>query len=246
MKMTILRASSGGGRPARPNLVEQVTEQLRGRILQGQYAVGQTMPSEGKLAEGLGVSRTVIREAMRGLRAQGLVEVSQGRRPRVKSNDPSALVASLDLLLQRSQATILHLIQIRRPLEGEIAALAARLADDQVHERLARSINEMRLADDVDGIVRADVAFHRCLAEASGNPLFVLFLDTVRTLLVRSQKTIFPLAGLLVTLEGHQKIYNEIRAGQVEAARAAMLRHLDEAEQALRRAEPENIQANMV
>src|SRR5262245_56895654 len=83
-------------------LVEQVLEQLRGRILSQDYAAGAELPPEGTLAATLGVSRTVVREAMRILRAQGLVEVSQGRRPRVKPPDSQAAVDTFGMLLQRS------------------------------------------------------------------------------------------------------------------------------------------------
>lgn len=222
--------------PARPTLVEEVTATLRDLILRGRYAVGDFLPSEGNLAKEIGVSRTVIREAMRNLQAQGLVEISQGRRPRVKAVDPEAVITSLDVLLQRSEATILHLIQVRRPLEGECAALAARYASDEDLAGLGQAISELRMAEDLESCVQADVAFHRRMAQASGNPIFVLLLDAVRGLLVRAQQTLFPLAGLVVTIEGHRRVLDCVQQRDSKAAREAMIRHLDEAEEALRRA----------
>jgi GntR family transcriptional repressor for pyruvate dehydrogenase complex len=215
--------------------VEQVTAELRNRILKGHLASREWLPSEGALAETMGVSRTVIREAMYNLRAQGLVEVSQGRRARVRANDASVLINSLDAMLQRSEATIYHLLQLRRPLEGEIAALAAEHATQADLEKLGGTLDDLRVAKDLEECIRADVAFHRYLAEASHNPLFALFLDSVRALLIRAQQKTFPLAGVLLTIEGHCRILEAIVAGQPHAARQAMLQHLDEAEEALRR-----------
>ena len=73
----------------RLDLVQEVTERLREQILAGAFDADRSLPPEGQLGQALGVSRTVIREAMRILAAQGLVEVSQGRTPRVKPADPT-------------------------------------------------------------------------------------------------------------------------------------------------------------
>jgi len=215
--------------------VEHVTAQLRGKILQGHLASNEWLPSESALAQAMGVSRTVIREAMHNLRAQGLVEVSQGRRARVRANDTTVLVNSLDAMLQRSEATIYHLLQLRRPLETEIAALAAEHATQADMEKLGATLDDMRVAKTLEECVRADVAFHRYLAEASHNPLFSLLLDTLRALLVRAQRKTFPLAGLLLTIEGHCRILEAIAARHPLAAQQAMRQHLDEAEETLRR-----------
>ena len=92
------------------DLVDQVVTHLRARIL-----AGESLPSEGDLSESFGVSRTVIREAMRSLRAQGLVVMSQGSRPRVAEVDARPTVESRALLLARSRTTLLGLTEVRRP-----------------------------------------------------------------------------------------------------------------------------------
>jgi DNA-binding FadR family transcriptional regulator len=215
--------------------VERVTAELRSKILKGHLAKDEWLPSEDSLAKAMGVSRTVIREAMRNLRSQGLVEVSQGRRSRVRTTDPSAVIESLDALLQRSEATIYHLLQLRRPLESEIAALAAEHATQADLEKLGGTLDEMRVAKTLEECIKSDVDFHRYLAEASGNPLFMLFQDTLRALLVRAQQRTFPLAGVLLTIEGHCRVLEAIAARHPAAAQQAMLMHLDEAEETLRR-----------
>lgn len=237
-----IRENGNGHR--RGNLVQYVVDTLRQKILCGTYQPGQPLPAEGKLAQSLEVSRTVIREAMCELRAQGLVEVSQGRRPHVKSMDSQAVIATLDTLLQRSQATLVHLMQVRRPLEAEIAALAAEHATPEDLRQIEKAINDLRIAPDLTASIEADASFHRALAIASGNPLFVLFMDTVRALLVRCQRTLFPLAGLVITLEGHTSIFEQVQAGDPAEARKTMLKHLDEAQQALLQVPEEEIETH--
>src|SRR6266481_3177998 len=106
----------------RPPLVEQVVDRLRAHIVSGDFPADQEMPPEAALCQTLGVSRTVVREAMRILRAQGLVEVSQGKRPRVRPVDAKYVIDGLTLLIQRTDASLLHLAELRRPMESEIAA----------------------------------------------------------------------------------------------------------------------------
>src|SRR5579872_7040220 len=109
----------------RSALVEQVLDQLRARILDKEFASGEELPPEGALADLFGVSRTVIREAMRTLRSEGLVEVAQGRKPRVRPANPQFAVDTIVSLVKRSDGTLFDLMEVRRPLERAIAGIAA-------------------------------------------------------------------------------------------------------------------------
>ena len=135
-----------GKSAAEGDLVAQVIGHLRKEIVSGSYAAGMSLPSEGSLAESLTVSRTVIREAMRSLRSQGLIVMSQGARPRVAEVDAGPTIESLELLLQRSRMTLLQLTEVRRPLESAIAGLAAeRVSDAQVVD-LQAAIDDLEQA----------------------------------------------------------------------------------------------------
>src|SRR5438874_3211231 len=109
--------------PLEPSLVRKAEEHLRKQILK--QGANDLLPSQGELAASLGVSRTVLREAMKHLEAEGLIEIAQGRRIRVSPAGPQASMRTLDAMLRRSDASLAHLLEVRRPLEGEIAALAA-------------------------------------------------------------------------------------------------------------------------
>jgi GntR family transcriptional regulator, transcriptional repressor for pyruvate dehydrogenase complex len=220
----------------RPDMVAEVLKHLSQQIMAGQFGPDGELPPEGTLAVDFAVSRTVIREAMRTLRAQGLVEVSQGKPPRVKPPGPEAAIASLELMLRRSQGTLLHLIEARRPLESEIAALASQRATPDHVERLAAAIDALVAARSREARVEADVQFHRILADATGNPVFVLLLETVSGLLRESRRRTLAESGVEIALEGHRAVLTAVRRHDAVAARAAMLAHLQLAERDLRAA----------
>jgi GntR family transcriptional repressor for pyruvate dehydrogenase complex len=167
----------------RQNLVAGVVESLRQRILAGVFDAAEPLPSEAKLGQLLGVSRTVIREAMRILGGQGLVEVSQGRRPRIRPADSQAVVDSVSTFLQRQDHTPLDLIEVRRPLETAIAALAAERATPRHLEQLEQALAELQTVHGLSEQVAADMRFHDLLAEATGNPVFQLLLKTLASLM---------------------------------------------------------------
>lgn len=217
----------------RMDMVATVVANLSERIIAGGYGSDGHLPPEGELATNYGVSRTVIREAMRGLRAQGLVEVAQGRLPRVKPPAPEAAIASLNTLLRRSQGSLLHLIETRRPLESEIAALAAERATAEQLTELQRAIDAQASASTFEGQIEADLRFHRVLAEATGNPIFGLLLETLAGLMRNSRQQTLAQSGVTVALEGHRDILKALRARKASAARAAMLEHLRLAERDL-------------
>ena len=216
------------------DLVSRVVGHLRQTILAGTYATGASLPSEGRLAESLGVSRTVIREAMRSLRSQGLVVMSQGARPRVAEVDSRPTVESLTLLLTRSRTTLLQLTEVRRPLEAAIAGLAAQRATAEQLAALHATNTDLERAASLEERVAADVRFHERLAAAAGNAVFTVLLQTLGALLVASRRRTIRTAGLEPALVGHREILAAVERRDPAAAEAAMRRHLDWAERDLR------------
>jgi GntR family transcriptional repressor for pyruvate dehydrogenase complex len=208
------------------NRVDEVVQRLREQIVSGKLAAEDSLPSEGDLATTLRVSRTVIREAMRILCTQGLVEISQGRRPRVKRADPQAAIISLDALLSRGSGSLQHLTEVRLPLEVEIAGLAAERATPEQLQELAGTNEQLASARSLEDCIEADIAFHRALAVATNNPLFVLLLETVAQLLRESRRRTLTQSGTQLALEEHQRIYETVAQHDSAAARAAMRQHM--------------------
>jgi GntR family transcriptional regulator, transcriptional repressor for pyruvate dehydrogenase complex len=216
----------------RGGLVQGAVEQLRAFVLSRRGDA--ELPSEAELGGRLGVSRTVLREALKHLQAQGLVVLAQGRRARVRPADPQATIESLDVLLRRSEGSLLHLVEVRRPLEAEIVEVAARRGDPESLEEAGRAIAEMASTSSLDAQIEADLKFHRALAKATGNPVFVLLLDTLAGLLRASRQKTLGKHGSRIAVEHHREILDAVRRRDPGRARAAMLGHLGLNERHLR------------
>jgi len=219
-------------------LTQQAVDTLHAYILARAKDTTWILPSQGELTRMLGVSRTVLREAMNLLQARGLVSIEQGKRMQVKPVGPEAAIVSLDAMLQRTEGSLLHLVEVRRPLESEIAALAAERADEALLLRAEESVRELAAAQTLEAQIAADTRFHRLLAEATGNPVFVALLDTVAGLLRVSRDHTIGTFGVHAALEGHRDILAALRRRDPKGARDAMLRHLQWNELQIREGRP--------
>lgn len=217
----------------RLNLVEEVVNRLGRQIVAGKLAPGQSLPPEGKLCIELGVSRTVIREAMRILSERGLVEVSQGRPPRAKAMDPTPVVTSLSTYLERGAHPLLHLIEVRCPLEAEIARIAAQRVTPEQLAALEQANQSLLTARKLDDRIEADVQFHNLLAESTGNPVFGLLLAPLARLMRLSRRRTLGRTGAERAAAGHEKVLVALRLGDADAAQQAMLEHLEKAKEDL-------------
>ncbi len=231
------RASPWRSPPGRTALVDHVVEEVRQAIVRGDYPVGGELPAAEKLAIGFGVSMTVIREAMRVLRSQGLVEVFQGKRPLVAATDSTATVSMLGQSLGRA-GRMEDLMQVRWVLEVAIAAIAAEKATPEHLVRLAATVDEMRDGTTVDRQVDADVQFHRVLAEATGNPLFPILLQSLEALLREFRRQAIEVRGVRSGIKEHAAVLEAVRSRDPQAAREAMIRHMKLAERTLRKELP--------
>jgi DNA-binding FadR family transcriptional regulator len=161
-------ADRGGG-----SLVRQAMQAVTGHIRAQSLRVGDTLPGEGQFAATLGVSRAVMREAFGALVALNLIEVANGRRPRVAALDGSAIAASLDHAVSTAQVSVLQIWDVRRTLEVRTAALAAEYRSEAEARRLvALSADMVRAGEDMAEVTRHDIAFHQTIAQASRNELF--------------------------------------------------------------------------
>lgn len=214
-------------------LSEQVAAAIALRVVRGELAGGAALPSLDDLAAQFAVSRAVVREALRGLVAAGLVEVRHGRgtsvRPREAWNLLHPQLLAVLLQADRLEELLSDLLELRRIVEVEVAGLAAERATPAQLAALEASLAEQRSAlADRDRYNALDTAFHALLFEASGNALLRALLEPVGTALRlgRELSTSRGVETLPRSLAGHEEIYQAVAARQPEAARAAMQRHL--------------------
>jgi GntR family transcriptional repressor for pyruvate dehydrogenase complex len=200
---------------------------LEATITSGRLAPGDLLPSERDLSAAVGVSRSVVREALGRLASLGLVTSVQGSGTRVAAPTTRPIEAGYRRLLQAGELDLTHLAELRLPLETAIAAQAARRRDD---EHLARLVRAQQVLGNsrgtLDAHIQADLAFHAILAEAAGNPLFRIILAPIQELLIESRRRTLGKHGAALALEHHEMILNAVRAQDAVAAEAAMRFHL--------------------
>jgi len=215
-------------------LANRVTKEIEKLIIDGRIEMGQRLPSERDLADQFGVSRTVVREAVRGLVAKGWLEVRPGSGTIVRSPTAGALTQSLTLFLRGalSEVDYTKVHEVRRLLEIEIAGLAAERATDDDLSKLAATLDEMEShRANRDLYAQSDVAFHTALAAATHNELFPLLLDSIVDIMVEVRQLGFDVPGSSEhALSQHRAILEQVRSGNAKGARQAMRKHLDYSE----------------
>jgi len=215
-----------------PSLVQRAVDAVNAHIVEHRLKVGDTLPGEGHFAEALGVSRAVMREAFGALAALRLIDVGNGRKPRVGAIDGAVMGASMSHAVTTQQATVSDVWDVRRTLELRTAALAATHRSDEEAAIIAAHVDAMEQAmGDLPQMVRHDIAFHQAIARASGN---VLFHQIVRSFAPMMEIAV-PAAWhtrtaqdeLQTMIARHRAIADEIAAGDEQGATAAMDAHFD-------------------
>jgi GntR family transcriptional repressor for pyruvate dehydrogenase complex len=204
----------------------QVLQQIRALIADG-VEPGTRLPSELALASMFGVSKNVIREAVKVLVAQGFVTVKHGSGTTVNDRSQWNVFDPEVLLLVRGKTTFQQLTDARRVLEPEIAARAAAMAEETDKARIRAMLRSRRCP--IDEHVETDVEFHRRIAEATKNPILVILLDSLGVLLAEGRRVMYGMPGAVEhALEQHRRIYEAIEAGDVARARSRMTDHIDQ------------------
>lgn len=214
--------------PANGTLVGQVAAALRQMIIAEGLKPGDKLPSEARIAETHGVSRTVVREAVAALRADGLVEPRRGAGVFVVEPAPSAR-PPFQAIDHARISSIVELIELRSAVEAEAAALAAvRRSPAQEEEIIDRHNQVQRCIEAQEPTVEADFALHKAIADATNNPRFGEFMQLIGpNAIPRANLQLPPAADYLVQIhQEHDRIVTAISNRDSDAARAAMRDHL--------------------
>lgn len=219
-----------------PASYELVVDQVRRAIQVGRFLPGARLPPERELAGQLGVSRTTVREAMRVLQGERMVEIRRGRAGGPVVLGPTASASELRQLLRHRLAELESVFDYRLAVEPAAAQLAARrrTKTDLGHLRDALEALNTLAADPEDGgdvsppsrFFAADAEFHRWIALATGNPLLVKAVEDARAAMF------LPVGGVFSALhpsanEYHAEILAAIEGRDAEAARRAMTAHIE-------------------
>ncbi|MCM2290727.1 FadR family transcriptional regulator [Allorhizobium sp. BGMRC 0089] len=217
----------------RTNLADTAAEQIRDALAEGRWSVGEKLPNEQALSQMLQVSRGTVREAVRVLVAESLLETRQGSGTYVLSLKPKAAV--LDAALH---ASLLDRVEARLALEVEGARLAAARVKPETARQLHALLDQRgEAADDPDraAFIARDLAFHRAVIAAGQNrallDLYDFFTDSITQTIAATTGGLLPEPDMAA----HRAIVEAIASGNPERADAAVrqfmrpvLRHLQE------------------
>ena len=233
----MIRPSSPPPQPqpvAQQRLSDQLAADLRRQIEGGAVQPGQRLPTEQALAAQYAVSRTVVREAVSRLRSSGLLVARQGSGMFVAAVD-AARPLDFDSSVLADLGSVLDVVEVRRALESEVAALAAVRATAAQRRAIqdALALADASIASG-SATVDEDLAFHQALADAAGNPQFARLLRHLEQYLrdamrVTRRNESMKQEFIAQVRQEHQAIVDAILARDADAARAAAARHMHEA-----------------
>src|SRR3979409_960711 len=214
----------------RSRIYEHIVEQIHALIREGRWAPGDQTPPERELAERFRVSRTSVREALRALEMQGIIESRQGGGTFVRTADTEALVPPLAAAILRGQRELAEVLEVRELIEPGIARLAATRATAE-HIAELETLLERQRDCILNGrpFVDEDTAFHYTLARAADNPILLRLHKVILDLLRESRQSYLHVPDRpQMSLRGHEAILSAIKAHDADAAYTASLAHITE------------------
>jgi GntR family transcriptional repressor for pyruvate dehydrogenase complex len=204
-----------------------LSDLLESQILSRQLRTGTKLPSERALAERYGVSRPIVREALRGLIERNLVEVRPGRGSYVRDVRAADAALRMDALFRRQEATARDVVEARTMLECTSASLAATRADVTDLAAMAQALTAFDRADGLIDRSRYDLAFHVAIARAARNPVIETMFMAITTLTIELMlRSLADPAVTRISVPYHQVIYAAIERRESDQAHRAMAEHL--------------------
>jgi GntR family transcriptional repressor for pyruvate dehydrogenase complex len=207
---------------------DDLARELQNEIVAGRLPTGAKLPSERQLAERYGLSRPVVREALRSLVERRLVEIHPGRGAFVRDVRSSDAASQMSVHFRRSQATARDLVEARSMLECAAAGLAAQRASGDDLALMERALAALDRGRDVVEQARYDLAFHYAVTRAAHNPVIEsMFAAVVQPMVELMLRSLLDPQVRGEALGLHHAIVAAIRGHDAARARDAMERHLE-------------------
>jgi GntR family transcriptional repressor for pyruvate dehydrogenase complex len=222
-------------RPLSEQVADGVIELIRERGL----GARDTLPGEAKLAASFGVSRPIVREALRSLAGRGVLEIVNGRGAVIRPVDSAPLRSFFERAVDMDPSAVAELMEIRKGIEVQAARLAAQRRTKLQLDALRSTARAMRRAlGDPPAYVDLDTEFHLLLAQATDNALIVLLMRSIRDILRASIDESFRSRTDPAHIERahvlHERLVEDLQRRDAEAAAATMTEHFDDAMGSLR------------
>lgn len=219
-------------------LVNRLTMYFADEILEGRLKRGDQIESDRELAKKLNVGRSAVREALKVLDVLGMIDIRLGQGTYITSRETNFFSVPLSWSLFLDGVQVKSILQVRGALELRAVQLAAQCEDKNkldkltdIYYRMQKTFQESKDTENLQNALQetlnADIEFHTCIAECSGNPIILSMLTTIRNFLKRVSGTgMVDAEQLQAVVEEHQKLYGAIISGNVDAATETMMKHL--------------------
>lgn len=216
------------GPVSRTTLTTDVCRRLVEQLSQGYWKEGDRIPPERELGRLLGVGRASLREALKALEIMGMIEIRRGDGTFVCNRSEFFSSPMLWSIVSSSTARVQELVEARRAMESELAALAAVRADESDLTRIANSLAvQQKTTDSPDQFLEADLEFHMAIADAAHNGILLNTVQLIRNLMRQWIESTDRIPGIPAkALAQHKTIFKAISKKDPEAARSAMENHL--------------------
>ena len=209
-------------------LSDRVVTELEGRIVRGELAAGERLPTEGDLCALFGVSRSVIRDAVRTLKARGLVHVGPGQGIVVTDPSDEAFGQAMIVLLARSGLTMREVTEARAAIETQLGPLAAARGTVEDWRRMHERLDGFADAVELKEWSRAHsehLGFHLALLDAIHMPALGILLKPLHETIVLSSVPPTADNAELWDVPSHPPILEALERGDADAARDALEAH---------------------
>ena len=205
-----------------------VVDKITNSIINGELSSGELLPPESQLCEIFGVSRSILREAIRVLASKGLVEVKQGHGTFARLPQISVPEEAVRNYLMTNTFSLLQLMEIRTPIEVEAARLAAERREKKHVKIMERSFQIMNSgSNSAEVFADTDDGFHKAIIDASGNPLFGIMIGSIMVNLHISRQVANRHFGIEVVIQEHEGIFEAIKDQQPSIAAIKMKEHME-------------------
>lgn len=218
-------------------LSQEVQNRIEQAIIEKKYLPGEKLPTEFELCEMFGVSRTAVREALHRLRAKGLIRVKKGSGIYIEDYSPQNIIKPMRLYLELNfdKNYILHIIEVRKLLEPQIAKLAALHRTDEDIDALRLNLGKFEALPpgNFHREGELDGEFHLIIAKASRNPIIPIIVDPIFQIMPKIRILVYAEIEVAksAAVEYHQKIFDSIVKQDAQKAFEYMTEHLRVAEQ---------------
>ncbi len=211
-------------------LADMLTDQLKQSLFDGEYLEGERLPSEHELMEIFGVSRIVVREAIRNLEQSGLLKIKRGPAGGafVRAMKHDAISSLVRDTLRLGRTNVGEMMEVRLHIEPIVAGLAAERRTPEDIDNLEKGIENMPKVKSGDKYVAWNVDFHRIVAKASHNSMYELMVNILMDMTLELILSIKPTKRVIHDTTSHPAIVEMIKQGNAEGAKEVFREHLEE------------------